>query len=199
MKINFRTYVSIFSLALVITGCAGTAQHMQPVPIERAISAPEKDKSLIIFMRPSIFGFAIKSSVFEIQDNDLKFIGFVAAKKKVAYQVPPGDHTFMVVGENADFMAAKLEAGKTYYALVTPRMGFGMARFSLNPIQAKDLTTAEFEESLNACDLVEKNEESEMWSTENISYLKSLRKKYFNKWIQKDESKRPILLPHDGK
>lgn len=39
-----------------------------------------------------------------------------------------------VIAENADFMDAEVEAGKTYYVLVAPRMGMFKARFSLLPI-----------------------------------------------------------------
>lgn len=96
---------------------------MRVVSFDNVVDTPEKGKSLIVFMRPSSIGYAIQSSVFEVKGDDVHLAGIVAAKKKVAYQVEPGKHLFMVVGESADFMSAELEKDKTYYALVTPRVG----------------------------------------------------------------------------
>ena len=77
--------------------------------------------------------FAIQSTVFDVTDDAPRMVGIVSAKTKIAYEVAPGEHHFMVVSEAADFMRADLAAGKTYYALVTPRMGVWRARFSLLP------------------------------------------------------------------
>ena len=49
------------------------------------------------------------------------FIGILSGKTKVAHLTEPGEKLFMVIGENADFMKATLEAGKTYYALKTEK------------------------------------------------------------------------------
>ncbi len=57
----------------------------------------------------------------------------------------------MVVGENADFISAELGANKTYYALVTPRIGAWKARFSLKPIHADQLNSSQFDEWLDNC------------------------------------------------
>ena len=122
---NMRSYGSYFSilfLLLFLSGCAGPVANMQMVPFERIVSAPEKGKSMVVFLRPSGFGFAIQSSVFEITGDTPSLVGIVAARKRVSYQLQPGTHLFMVVGESADFMSAELEANKIYYALVTPRM-----------------------------------------------------------------------------
>ncbi len=56
----------------------------------------------------------------------------------------------MVVSEAADFAKADVEAGKTYYVLVTPRMGWWKARFSLRPLMREQLDGKDFAEGSEA-------------------------------------------------
>lgn len=66
----------------------------------------------------------------------------------------------MVVSEAADFMDAELETGKTYYALVTPRLGVWKARFSLRPMTAVELDGQQLREWLDACERIENSEQN---------------------------------------
>ncbi len=198
-KRGFSPYFAVLLLALFLSGCAGTVKNMRIVPPDRIVTAPGEGKSMVVFMRPSSFGFAIQSSVFEIKGDNPSLAGIVAAKKKVAYQLEPGKHLFMVVGESADFMLAELEANKTYYALVTPRMGMWKARFSLKPIHADELSSSQFSEWLEGCEWVEKSPASDNWASDNMASIQSKHKEYYTKWISKDLSERPKLLPQDGK
>lgn len=194
----FLSCFSVCMLALLVAGCAGTVKNMQPVPPESIVSAPQEGKSLLVFMRPSGLGFAIQSSVFEIKSDKPSLVGIVAAKTKVSHQLEPGEHLFMVVGESADFMSAELEANKTYYALVTPRMGAWKARFSLKPVHANELATSQFTEWEEACEWVEKTAASDEWASSNMASIQSKQSKYYEKWMNKDVSERPRLLPGDG-
>ena len=196
---RFSAYFSVLLLALLISGCAGTVKNMGTVPPDRIVTAPEEGKSMVVFMRPSTLGFGIQSSVFEIRGDNHSLAGIVAAKKKVSYQLEPGEHLFMVVGESADFMSAELEENKTYYALVTPRMGMWKARFSLKPIHADELNSSEFNEWLEACEWVEKTPASDNWASSNMASIQSKHEEYYKKWMSKDLSQRPKLLPQDGK
>jgi hypothetical protein len=150
-------------------------------------------------MRPSTLGFAIQSSVFDVTDGDPQLVGIVAAKKKVGYQVEPGEHLFMVVGESADFMSATLAENKTYYALVTPRMGLWKARFSLQPVHADELGGDEFQDWLDGCEWVEKTPESDQWATANIMSIRSKQNEYHAKWMAKSATERPVLYATDGR
>ena len=192
-------YFLFLILVLFLTGCAGTVKNMREVSPENIVNAPDQGKSLIVFMRPSTLGFAIQSSVFEVTENNIQLAGIVAAKKKVAYQIEPGKHFFMVVGESADFMYAELEENKTYYALVTPRMGLWKARFSLKPIHHDELNSSQFTDWVESCDWVEISSESENWANSNMSSIQSKQTEYYQDWMEKDASKRPKLLPQDGK
>ncbi|MCD4764417.1 MAG: hypothetical protein K8R28_10405 [Desulfobacterales bacterium] len=196
---SFSPYLAVLLLSLLVFGCAGSVKNMRPVPLDRIVSAPEEGKSMVVFMRPSGMGFAIQSSVFEINEENPSIVGIVAAKKKVSYQLEPGKHLFMVVGESADFMSAELEANKTYYALVTLRMGVWKARFSLKPIHSDVLNSPQFNKWLEGCEWVEKTPDSENWASSNSGSIQSKYNKYYSKWMSKDLSERPKLLPQDGK
>ena len=201
MKVINRNFLLIFATLLAgifIAGCA-TSSKMQVVPPDRVISTPEEGMSLVVFMRPSDFGGAIQSSVFEIKDEKPSLIGIVSANTKVSHQVKPGDYLFMVIGESADFMSAELEADKTYYALVTPRMGVWKARFSLKPIHAAELDTEEFNDWFEQCGWMENTPASEGWARENANSIYSKYTEYYADWMEKDAADRPKLLAEDGK
>ena len=196
-----RIYINIIEslfLALILSGCAGSVKHMQTVSPDQVDTIPDEGKSMIVFMRPSGIGYAIQSSVFEVKDGNPELIGIIAAKKKEVHELEPGEHLFMVIGESADFMSAELEANKIYYALVTPRMGVWKARFSLKPVHANELNTSEFKEWLEECEWVEKSPASDNWARENMNSIYSKYTEYYSKWISKDPSERPVLLPEDG-
>jgi hypothetical protein len=193
-------WFSMLFIGLLVSGCAGTVSNMSSVPPEEVVAAPQPGKAMVVFMRPSGFGFGVQSSVFEITEGDYpSLVGIVAAKKKTARQVEPGEHLFMVIGESADFMKADVEADKTYYALVTPRMGVWKARFSLKPVHADELGTKKFNDWVDSCEWVEMNAESEQWARENMPSIISKQQEYYEDWMQKDASDRPFLEPEDGK
>jgi len=191
-------YIALFVLSVFLSGCAGTVKNMRVVPDDRIVSAPSDGKSVVIFMRPSGVGFAIQSSVFEIKGDTPVLAGILAAKKKVAYKLEPGKHLFMVVGESADFMSAELEANKIYYALVTPRMGWWKARFSLEPINITELKPSQLNEWLEGCEWVEISAASNNWASANMNSIQSKRNEYYSEWIRKGLSDRPKLEQHDG-
>ena len=111
----------------------------------------------------------------------------------------------MVVSEAADFMEADFLPGRTYYSIVTPRMGAWKARFSLWPIRNDgsseyNTESAEFTKWLNSTKLVHNSEESEAWYTNNKGSVKSKQLDYWPVWQQKtpeDLAKR-TLNPQDG-
>ena len=191
--------IIVLAIAMGFSGCAGKVRNMSVAPAGKTIEAPQKGKAQVVFMRPSSFGFFIQSAVFKMSNDKPSIIGIVAAKKKVSYEVEPGEHLFMVTGESADFMSAKLEAGKTYYALVTPRMGANKARFSLKPIHAAELNTKKFNSWLNSCQLVEVSQDTHMWANKNSNSVQAKYNRYYPVWTQKPISKKPRLSPEDGK
>lgn len=194
-KLAIFALISI--LALAVNGC--TSKYMKPTgPDAAARYAPSIDKAAIIFMRPSSLGGAIQSSVFDVTSSDNVLVGIVSHKTKVAYRVSPGEHLFMVVGESADFMKADLESGKTYYALVTPRIGVWKARFSLKPVHKNEISSDDFKDWNTSCEFVENTEASYQWARDNMPSIQEKRTTYFEKWMNKPETERPLLDKEDG-
>ena len=194
---NLTVYALICILALAATGCS--SKYMKPVEPDTASRySPTSDRATIIFMRPSSLGGAIQSSVFDVSTSDNVLVGIVSHKTKVAYSVSPGEHLFMVVGESADFMKASLEADKTYYALVTPRIGVWKARFSLKPVHNDDRTSDDFKDWDSSCTFVENTEASYQWARANMPSIQEKRTTYFEKWMRKPEAERPFLNKEDG-
>jgi hypothetical protein len=187
-------------LALLVGGCASSA--MRPVG-PGAAAAPLADKAVVVFMRPSNFGGAIQASVFDVtqpSNHTDKFVGIVSAGTKVAYVADAGPHLFMVIGENADFMDATLAPGKTYHAIVSARMGWWKARFSLEPVHAAELTSADFAE-WNETKLVENTTESHAWAKDNWESIQGKKVDYIRKWNAKPQAERDeqTLFVQDGR
>ena len=197
--VRFTGLLLLLVLTMVASGCAGTVKNMREVPPAEAVYAPDAGKAMVVFMRPSGLGFAVQSSVFEIKEELPSLVGIVAAKKKVTYQAQPGERLFMVVGEAADFMSANLQAGRTYYVLVTPRPGAWKARFSLRPAEASELDSSRLDDWLTSCEWVEKTAGSDAWANNNMSSIRDKQVKYYQKWLSKDPAERPRLMPEDGR
>jgi hypothetical protein len=185
-------------LALAAAGCAGTIKNMREVPPDAAAPAPAPGKALVVFMRPSGFAAGIQSSVFSMKEDKPQIVGILAAKAKVAWQADPGMHLFMVVGESGDFMTADLVAGRTYYALITPRMGVWKARFSLAPISKPQLGIEEFKEWFDTTRWVAPDESTAAWGHDNYPSIQEKFTAYYPKWMEKAPADRPALLSNDG-
>lgn len=200
MRTRHVAIAVLISTAMFLIGCAGSNKYMKPAASGQDGPASFKlgeGEAGIIFMRPSTFGFAISSSVFEISEGDEMLVGIVSAKKKVFYKTGAGEHFFMVVGESADFMKANLMAGKIYYALVTPRVGAMKARFSLKPVKKSELSSAEFKSWEKDCELTENTPESFNWAKKNSGSIKAKRTKYWPVWDGKADFDKPILQEED--
>ncbi len=171
---------------------------MRPVSEEMAVSAPVDGKSLIVFMRPSSIGFTTQSSVHYLENSNPALIGIVAAKKKVSFETEPGEYTFMVAGEDADFLSAEVLANKTYYILIQPKLEVWSTHFHLQPIRFSQLDSEEFNDWLSSCEWVEKTPESESWAKRHQQTVIEIYEAHFPEWQAYDKSKRLALLPSDG-
>ena len=197
-------YIRILSIlsTLIFAGCASNPMQ---VSSSQSVQKAMPDESQIVFMRSTFVGSAINASLYDVTDEETNFLGIISNGTKVAYTTTPGKHTFMVVSEAADFMEADFLPGRTYYSIVTPRMGAWKARFSLWPIRNDgsseyNTESAEFTKWLNSTKLVHNSEESEAWYTNNKDSVKSKQLDYWPVWQQKtpeDLAKR-TLNPQDG-
>lgn len=194
----------IFTLlgSLLLAGCA--SNPMAPVA-DQAVQAPSPDMAQVVFMRDAYTGKAIVSSLYDVTDGQTRFIGVMANGTKIAHPTTPGKHIFMVVSEAADFMEADLVAGKTYYALVTPRMGLWKARFSLWPISnepdaAHSLKSNNFKDWVEDTDLVTNSPKSLAWYQRVKASVEKKRAEYWPVWQEKSAEAiaERTLKPTDG-
>ena len=197
-------YIRLLSIlsTLIFAGCASNPMQ---VSSSQSVQKAMPDESQIVFMRSTFVGSAINASLYDVTDEETRFLGIISNGTKVAYTTTPGKHTFMVVSEAADFMEGDFLPGRTYYSIVTPRMGAWKARFSLWPIRNDGSSeyhteSADFTKWLNSTKLVHNSEESEAWYANNKDSVKSKQLDYWPVWQQKtpeDIAKR-TLNPQDG-
>jgi len=188
-------------LCAVFTSCAsyGPIRNMEALPKGSSLASIEAGKAQIVCVRPRGPAPGIQASVFEIVDEKPVLIGISASGTRFAHAVAPGQHLFMVVSEAADFLSADVEAGKTYYMRVVPRMGAWKARFSLDAVGAAECCSKRFESQLEDCRPVAMNGDSEKWASENMSSVLTKYAGYYPKWMEKRDSARPHLAASDGR
>jgi hypothetical protein len=197
-----RAICVAFALAL-LCGCVAQSSKMTRSGSDHA--AVPAGKALVVFMRPSRYGGGIQSTVYDVAQPQDTFLGIVSGKTKISYAAEPGRHLFMVIGENADFVDAQLDAGKTYYVLVSPRMGMWKARFSLLPIHndanAKySLKSKAFTEWQADTEWVDKTAAAEQWYSENKADVEAKKQDYLNKWNARSAADKAdlVLRADDG-
>lgn len=185
--------VVVFGLA----GCQSTLMTKSGSSQETV--AP--NEATVIFLRPSSVGGAVQSSVYDVTGGATRFGGIVSAKTQVAMHVEPGPHLLMVQAENADFMNATLDAGKTYYVLIKPRMGMWKARFSLIPIHndpsAKyNLQSTDFAKWKSASTPVYVSPAAQAWYSQHQSDIEAKRVDYMKKWDRMAPADKTVLTLH---
>ena len=192
-------------VAVLLLGAGfGAAAKEQMVAAEAV--APPADKAVVVFMRPSSYGGLIKASVYDVTGTDQTFIGIIKPKQQIAYVVEPGERRFMVMAENGDFLDAKLDAGKTYYALVSPRMGVWKARFSLLPVRAdpaaeNSIASEEFARWQSKARWVARGPAADEWYAEHREDITRKKEKYLAKWNGRPAADKSdlMLLAEDGR
>jgi beta-mannanase len=82
-------------------------------------------------------------------------------------------------------MQANVAAGKTYYALVAPRMGMWKARFSLKPVRGTELGGSDFAGWDSATQFVVNSSQSQAWAAANGIDIAQKRATYWPEWSDK--------------
>ena len=192
----------LLAAMLLATGCASSRMVDSA---QQELIAPSADKAQIVFLRSSFVGSAIQSVIYDATGDGADFIGILSNGKKLAHTVGPGKHVFMVVSEAADFMVAEVVGGKTYYAIVTPRMGAWKARFSMHPVRNGgpgefQVGSDRFQGWLSGAALSENTADSYAWAEENRSSVLQKQANYTTVWQQKSPSElaERTLNPDDG-
>jgi len=114
----------LFAMVLLV-GCSAHSDYMHagtpPAP-------PTADAATVVFIRPSGYGGGQRMTVL---DADGRFLGDSLPKSYFTVKVTPGEHVFVVWGENTGAMRANVAGGKTYYVEVSPKLGVISSRVHL--------------------------------------------------------------------
>jgi len=113
-------------LVLLASGCASVPKYMREVDAKQPLQAPA-DRALVVFVRSSAFGWAVRAHVMDDQEN---FLGTAIAGGHFSVLRPPGKQKFVVWSEAADVLVADLAPGLVYFVEVNPAMGLMRARFN---------------------------------------------------------------------
>jgi len=137
---NLRlAFVLVF--ILFVSGC-GSSMMIKADPV----AFPENNEVLVTFIRPSVFGGAIKFSLWDSEN----FIGILTARSYVQYKTHPGEHLFLARAENWSYVKADLEPGKQYFILGKVYPGVWKARVGLDPVNKDDnISQAQIDNWLN--------------------------------------------------
>ena len=178
---------------------AAPAAALTPVSTAPLAAAGE---AKIVFMRATNYGGNVASSVFDVTGSgEPKFVGILRPYNKISYPVKEGQYTFMVVSEAADFMQATVIGGKTYYALITPRMGAWKARFSFKPLRASELESSQFSAWDRRSRMVTNTSTTQAWARDNAASIADKRERWWPEWSSKSEAQRAAqtLNAEDGR
>jgi hypothetical protein len=199
VKLHCLGFVFVIGL---LAGCASNKMMDSAI---QSLPLPSDDEATVVFMRVSSYGGAIQAALFDATGSESEFIGIISTGKKIAYTTSPGPHRFMVVSEAADFLEADLLGGRTYYAMVTPRMGAWKARFSLYPVSAIpdaefSLQSEKFDRWQETTDFIENTDASRQWARDNMASVQEKRTAYEAVWAEKSEAAlaERTLRPEDG-
>ncbi len=169
--------------------------------------APSAEQAVVEFLRPSKMGGAIRCAIFDVTEGAPRLLGILRPKQKLVVAAPAGKRLYMITGENADFMEAELEAGKTFHAVAIARMGAWKARFSLIPLKLHpgedewNLKGKKAAEWLQRCKYMTMSQPAaDQWATENSPSILKKKDAYLPKFQEMDESLKQYrrLIPEDG-
>jgi hypothetical protein len=168
-------------------GCASSLMQPAEGPALPPFSA---DASRVVFLRPSHWGGAIQTSLYDVTQESPEFLGVLSAGRKIVHDTSPGAHRFMVVSENADFMDAQLAPGRTYYAVVGYRVGFWNGQFPLWPVKAAadapySLQDDDFDKWVEHAEPVVKTAAADEWARDHLVDVQSKYDAYLPVWEQK--------------
>src|SRR4249919_394570 len=106
------------------------ASTTAPAATNSKVGAPEANKAMIVFFRPSkLTGAAIG---FKVREGETE-LGKLRSGKYFVANVEPGTHQYTVHSEAKDVLTMEVEAGETYYVQGTITMGFMAGRPNLSP------------------------------------------------------------------
>lgn len=146
-------YAILFTGLIGMLSACGSAKLLPADVSNQAIALGNvEDKASVYVYRTSIVGGAVGMHV------DLNDVRLTTLYPKNFYLclLNPGEYVFTGNAENKDKITVAVEAGKSYYIEIMPRMGIVMARCKIEPVD-----TAEGREKVSKCKLVGLNPEAQ--------------------------------------
>ncbi len=125
MKLKSFSYLALATLLFLLSGC-GSAMMTRVATIDN----PDNGMALVTVLRPSVFGGAIK---FSLWDGE-QFVGVLTPKSYIQFQAPAGHHIIMARAENWSGVDADLVPGRHYYIIARVMPGAWKARVALDPV-----------------------------------------------------------------
>jgi hypothetical protein len=171
---------------------------MRVAPPDFAQTVPEDGKAHVVFLRSTSFGGAVQAPVIEAEDGQLIFVAVVSANTKVLHETTPGEHTYVVGGEDSNLLKADFEAGKVYYVKVEPHFGLWKARFTLDPVTAQQAVSPEFKKDFDRCKWYENGPDTQKWFQDNIQSLRSKYEQSLKEYNAAAVESRPVIKPGYG-
>ena len=189
--------VLVMGLAL-LNGCGGAVSKYMRLAAPGTDYRPDNHQAVVIFLRLPEDYPGYHTSVFELTPTEDKLVGILSERTKVAYVTSPGEHTFMALGYRANFLKARLDAGKTYYVLLKPYLEAVKPDYTLMPVKGKDLAVDRFKKSVEDCAYVENTPSSYDWAQHNAKSIESKKRISLPKWERLPDAEKPALAPEDG-
>lgn len=211
MYINIKKIVfSIMLFSMLATAYAGGIQATPPISSinDTAITQqPESGKALIVFMQPRVtcvgrtaradgIGVTPWAPIQPTLLADRKFVGYLYAHSRIAYQATPGKHQFMVAASDADLLTVDVSAGKTYYVYVKYAQcvadGAGVFRFVP---QNGQMSQHEIDNLLKDTYAQQLTDPQVAWFKDHVNQVLDAENYSQSRWQQKAT---PSLKPQDG-
>ena len=189
--------ILVIGLAL-LNGCGGRMSKYMRLAPPGTDFRPGDHQAVVIFLRPPADYPGHYSTVIELTPMEDKLVGILSERTKVAYVTSPGEHTFMTLGYRANFLKARLDAGKTYYVLLKPYLEAVKPDYTLMPVKGKDLAADRFKRSVEDCAYVENTPSSYDWAQHNAKSIEAKKRISWPKWERMPDAARPALAPEDG-
>lgn len=186
--------ILILAIICLLSLGACQSQHMQAINQSHLNLTVDDHSALIEFMRPESYGSRFQSSIFNITNDTLEFIGILSAQNRFITKLPAGSYRFAVIGENADFLDAELGSGKRYAARITTHMGFMRMQYKFHAVKNGSLAT--FNKQCPSCIWTKPLPSAQEWANANMPSIRSKIAKYLPKWI--NNPSRAIISPSDN-
>lgn len=198
-----RLFFILLSILIVtLNGCSSSG-HVKETG-KKYVTAPPEGKAQVVFIRSSGFGGAVSAPIIEVTDNQIKPVTVLGAKQKTAYIVEPGLHDFIVTHESADLFKADLAENKTYFYMITPRMGLWKARFTPKAVKKSggiyQVNSEEFLEIRESVGLSENKPSVLIWFDNNRDSIYEKLESAKKAWDSESQETKDLrtLVPEDG-